>query len=127
MSRRQPPGDKKAARSVVETHRSALTCDLFVLNDRDRIRRTNLVKEMTATLRELYEIPTGFGFVFDASTATLAQVLEFIALERLCCPFLRFELGVPEENGPIRMEITGREGVKQYLSTELGIQTGGFE
>jgi len=111
----------------VETHRSPLSCDLFVLSDRDRVRREDLVSALGHSLRELYELENGYGMVFEPSASTLAELVEFIALERLCCPFLNFELRVAEENGPVRLEMTGRDGVKQFLTTELGIQDGVVE
>ena len=111
----------------MDIHRSPLSCDLFVLSDRDRNRREELVSTLGHSLRELYELEQGYGMVFEPSTSTLAELVEFIALERLCCPFLNFELRVQEENGPVRLEMSGRDGVKQFLSTELGIQDGVVE
>ena len=106
----------------MEIHRSPLSCDLFMLSDRDRLRREELVSLLGRSLLELYELELGYGMVFDPSASTLAELVEFIALERLCCPFLNFELRVQEENGPVRLEMTGREGVKQFLTAELGIE-----
>lgn len=106
----------------MEIHRSPLSCDLIVLSDRDRLRREELVSILGHSLRELYDLERGYGMVFEPSATTLAELVEFIALERLCCPFLNFELQVAEENGPVRLEMTGREGVKQFLAAELGIQ-----
>lgn len=111
----------------MEIHRSPLSCDLFVLSDGDRSRREELVSQLGHSLRELYELEQGYGMVFEPSASTLADLVEFIALERLCCPFLNFELRVQEENGPVRLEMSGREGVKQFLSTELGFQDGVIE
>jgi hypothetical protein len=108
----------------VEIHRSPLRCELFVLSDRDRLRRDELVSALGHSLRELYELEQGYGLVFEPSAGTLAELVEFIALERLCCPFLNFQLNVQSDNGPVRLEMTGREGVKQFLTTELGIQGG---
>ena len=111
----------------METHRSPLSCDLFLLSDRDRLRREELVSALGHSLRDLYELENGYGMVFDPSSSTLAELVEFIALERLCCPFLNFELRVAEENGPLRLDLTGRDGVKQFLATELGIEDGVVE
>jgi len=46
---------------------------------------------------------------------------EFVALEKLCCPFVRFLLEMPEDGGPLRLDLTGREGVKELLRAELGL------
>jgi hypothetical protein len=52
-------------------------------------------------------------------------VVRFVAAERLCCPFLRFELVVSPERGPLRLSITGPEGAKGFLRAELLPPRGG--
>ena len=48
------------------------------------------------------------------------QVTQFIANERLCCPFFSFVLEVTPARGLIWLRITGRAGVKDFLQAELG-------
>jgi len=55
----------------------------------------------------------------------LTKAAEFISLERLCCPFLRFSLEVEPEGGPIWLRLTGREGVKAFIREEVGELLGG--
>ena len=43
----------------------------------------------------------------------------FVARERLCCPFFHFTLDVPPDGGAVRLEVTGREGVKEYIEESL--------
>ena len=66
----------------------------------------------------MQELPDGFAFRYAAEQ--FAQVTQFIANERLCCPFFTFVLEVTPTNGPIWLRITGREGVKDFLQSELG-------
>ena len=35
--------------------------------------------------------------------------------ESRCCPFLRFEIAVDAEGGPVRLSLGGREGVREFL------------
>ena len=44
---------------------------------------------------------------------------EFIALERLCCPFLNFGLEIKAEGGPVWLRLSGREGVKAFIREEI--------
>ena len=44
---------------------------------------------------------------------------ELIGLERRCCPFLSFQLVVPKTHASVRLEIAGRNGVKEFIIAEL--------
>ena len=43
------------------------------------------------------------------------DVGEFIARERLCCPFFQFDLEGKPDNGPVRLKFTGDDSVQQYV------------
>jgi hypothetical protein len=45
--------------------------------------------------------------------------LALIDVERRCCPFLRFDLTVEPEVGPVRLALSGPPGVREYLATWL--------
>jgi hypothetical protein len=64
----------------------------------------------------------GYAIRFAAEQATILLVSEFIARERLCCPFLRFELIAEQEDGPLWLRLRGREGVKEFIEAELGLK-----
>lgn len=49
----------------------------------------------------------------------LLKLAEFIADERLCRPFLSFDLRVEAEGGPVWLRLIGPEGVKEFLRMEL--------
>ncbi len=108
----------------VEVQRSPLACDLAGFDDESRRCRSELVKKMQTGLQEMWELPDGYGMALDPGSSMLVDMVELIVLERLCCPFLKFELTVPEENGPIRLKITGREGAKKFLAEEFGVIVG---
>ncbi len=48
-------------------------------------------------------------------------VAEFIALERLCCPFLDFGLEVERNGGPLWFRMTGGKDAKRVLQANLGL------
>jgi len=50
---------------------------------------------------------------------SLSLVAEWVSLERLCSPFLDFSLEVGSEQDPIRLNLTGASGIKEFLLTEL--------
>ena len=66
---------------------------------------------------ETRELVDGYAFRFPAEL--YPEVVGFIANERRCCPFFTFGLEQPRNNGPMTLRITGAEGVKAFLQTEL--------
>lgn len=96
-------------------------CDLTVMNPEQRERHMQIAHElMSEDRQEIVELADGFAFRFAADSATCVKIAQFISNERLCCPFFTFALEVPENNGAMWLRITGREGVKQFIQSELG-------
>lgn len=71
--------------------------------------------------RGLDDLPDGVGLRFSAEAKSVLVLAEFITLERLCCPFLRFSLEVRPGADEVRLLLTGREGVRHFLRAELGL------
>ena len=53
------------------------------------------------------------------ATGNYPDVAAYVANERLYCPFLAFKIEVGAERGPVWLRITGREGVKEFMRSEL--------
>jgi hypothetical protein len=100
--------------------RSPLACDLTGLNDEELQCREKLIDQLRPAILEIDDLSDGLAIFFDAG-ASLVRIAELIALERRCCPFLTFGLLVPDSHDPLRLEITGRDGVKEFLIAELGL------
>ena len=105
----------------IETE-SPLVCNLKVMDAEQRNRHQVVTKQLRQAVREIYELSNGYAFRCppDASTTLLAA--EFMTLERLCCPFLDFALEIERNGGPVWLRVTGREGVKQFLRAEFGLE-----
>ena len=96
--------------------RSAIACRLEGLSNTQREREKELLQFVRKATLERKEVPTGFAFRFPSDSAVALQIAEFITLERVCCPFLNFEFQAEAEGGPIWLELTGRDGVKEFLA-----------
>ena len=72
---------------------------------------------MTEAVEEIRELPDGLAFRFPAEEYD--AVTEFVGRERLCCPFLTFALEVSPDRGPLRLQLTGAEGVTDFIRAEL--------
>ena len=107
---------KKAAQE------SPLACNMLALDAEGRKRHKAVSEQMRAAVKEVQDLPDGYAFRFPAEQSTILLVSEFIARERLCCPFFRFELIAEQEDGPLWLRLRGREGVKEFIKTELGVK-----
>jgi hypothetical protein len=65
-----------------------------------------------ASRSELLEDGLRLTFAADALTAVAAVV----DAERRCCRFLRFDLSVEPEGGPVTLSLTGPAGTREFLA-----------
>jgi hypothetical protein len=63
-------------------------------------------------------VPTAHGYqlFFDASSDVLMAITRTIDAERQCCRWLRFELAVWPDGGPIELTLSGPEGAREFLA-----------
>ena len=115
-----------AAQDKVEQKKAAqespLACNMLALDAEGRKRHKAVSEQMRAAVKEVQNLADGYAFRFSAEQSTILLVSEFIARERLCCPFFRFELIAEGEDGPLWLRLRGREGVKEFIKAELGIK-----
>lgn len=97
-----------------------LACDLSVLDPQTRAAHLALAASLLGELAQgREELADGYAFRFPPSAYD--QAVAFVANERRCCPFIRFELDVAADHGPLTLRMTGRPGVKAVLAAELGL------
>ena len=95
-------------------------CDMTAIPAERRGAHHALIRRlMTQAVEEIRELPDGLSFLFTARE--YAAVAEFVALERLCCPFVTFTLDVAPDQGPLMLRLTGADGVKEFIAAELGL------
>jgi hypothetical protein len=68
----------------------------------------------------LRELPNGYSFRLPNEAEVLRQAAQFIALERLCCPFFGFALEIEAGGSGVWLSLTGRAGVKPFILAEIG-------
>jgi hypothetical protein len=93
-------------------------CNLNALTREERERRQIVLGAVARVTIGRSELANGFDLSFDARTLDIAALGEWIALERRCCPFLRFRLEIGPEDKAI-LALTGGPGVKEFLRTEI--------
>jgi hypothetical protein len=80
-----------------------------------RTRRSEVLALLTERALDIVETADGIAFQLRGDPDTPALAGEFVAYESRCCPFIRFELAVQAEGGPVYLRLGGRPGVGEFL------------
>jgi hypothetical protein len=94
-------------------------CNLNVLSEGEREQFASMTDSLFDAVQETRELENGFVFRFLNQPGQLVQIAKFIERESQCCPFLEFTLEVKPSGGPLWLYISGAEGTKEFLQTEL--------
>jgi len=101
-------------------HETPLACDRSALSSEQRKRHFDeLGAALLSLKRSTHELAGGFEFEFPADAAVYQLLAEWVGGERLCCPFFDINLHVEKEGGPMRLRLTGPEGVKQFIKADF--------
>lgn len=100
-----------------------LACNPFALKPAARARHAEVTAWLLAAAPRIEELPEGYALSLPASDDALLRAAEFMARERLCCPFITFSLHVSQDAA--RLSLTGAGGVKQLIQAEILAQEGG--
>ena len=95
---------------------SAFACDLGALTVEERDGRSALASRIASHFREVVEVADGYAARLDADPVMLRDALDWLLLERRCCPFLKLDLCLEAANGPVWLQFRGGPGVKQFLA-----------
>ncbi len=81
--------------------------------------RAARLDELRATIfaacQAVEETADGYAFAFTGDAAP--QLLDFVASERECCPFLTFDLHLPPANESLYLELSGNDEVKVFIAS----------
>lgn len=98
---------------------SPFACNVNGLNAAERHRHFDELGPALRTLRTaVRELPNGYEFDFRGDPKTVAMLVEWIAQERLCCPFFDIDLRMNREAGPVTLRLTGRPGTKEFIKAD---------
>jgi hypothetical protein len=102
-------------RAVSET--VPIACDLSALPDPRRY--CTLSEKLRSAISGSAELPDGYSYSILGEQLSLAELGEWVACERLCCPFLNFELSVSGVDTLWWLTLTGPPGTKPILEREF--------
>ncbi|OJY89398.1 MAG: hypothetical protein BGP14_05500 [Sphingobacteriales bacterium 44-15] len=65
-------------------------------------------------------LENGFAFKFPGTDDVLDELIAFVKTERECCVFFTFTISVSGDKSETWLELTGADGVKEFITSELG-------
>src|SRR5919107_939140 len=92
-----------------------IACNPATLTAEQRKRQQALIGLLRADAKEVRELEDGYAFRHSPDRAVLLAISEFVANERLCCPFFEFGVTVERDGGPVWLRITGSGEAKRIL------------
>jgi hypothetical protein len=98
-----------------------IACNWAALTAEQQVRQRSLYRQLRADAQEARELADGYAFRHSPDRAVLLATVEFIAKERLCCPFFEFGITVERAGGPVWLRITGEGEAKRVLEAEMGV------
>ena len=98
-----------------------IACNLNALNNAEQQRRAELSARLQKSVHAVVPIPDGYIFRLPSNGRALLEVAEFISFERRCCPFLSFQINLNESDEAITVQLSGPDGVKEFLAAEFGL------
>ena len=114
--------DEASGQQAAEKTANGLTCNIDGIPPEQRARYTQLFDSLRHAIQDKRELPDGYALRFDSTQFTTDQALEWIALERKCCPFLDLEVRWEIETGPVWLQLKGPGGVKDFILDEFGLR-----
>ncbi|MEW6084209.1 MAG: hypothetical protein AB1607_06405 [Chloroflexota bacterium] len=97
---------------------SPLACDMTVFTPAERESHIQNTLQLYQSVRDIRAAENGYEFLFPYTTE-VTKLAEFIAKEKMCCPFLEFTLKVEPNKKPISLTLTGPDGTQEFLREEF--------
>ena len=98
------------------TESGGFSCDMRAMTREERDRYEVLRAKLEAAVVSVEELPDGYRLHLR-SAVLAAEVAEWIAFEKKCCPF--FTLTTDGYADSPRLQITGRAGAKDFIRAEF--------
>lgn len=85
-------------------------------------RGEEIAEQLFAQVAETRELDDGYAFRLPGDGEWFERVTAFVAAERRCCPFFRFEIVVEPEAGSLWLSLRGRPGVKAFVASTFPVR-----
>jgi hypothetical protein len=90
---------------------------MAALSSEQRARHNELGVSLRSVLAAVREVSDGYEFEFPMTPNTYDALVELTPLEHACCPF--FSISIVLRQSTLVWQLTGHEGVKQFIQQEF--------
>ena len=91
-----------------ERNKIPVACYWSALTAEQQERQRSLYRRLREDVWEVRELDDGYAFRHSPDREVLLAIAEFVANERLSCPFFDFALTVEHGGGPVWLRMTGK-------------------
>ena len=98
---------------------SPIACNLKAFQPQERVEWRKRMDQVMSAATSKRPLPDGYTVEIDPHKASFRDVAEWVDLERKCCPFFVFELGLRGEDGAVWLNLRGRDGVKEFIAADF--------
>ena len=95
----------------------SVACNPTAISAAQRPRYGDLVSRLHSAMEDSSELQDGFRYSLRPAEISVPEIAEWITMERLCCPFLTFQLEIGEK--AFRLTMRGPDGAKAILREEF--------
>jgi hypothetical protein len=106
-------GENIDMRNKVGNEKIPMACILPIHEQAKRRKIT--INDLSKGVEEKRELRDGFSFRYPGTDEWISKLSEFIMFERMCCPFLTFELLFATYSGPVHIHIRGSKAAKEFI------------
>lgn len=82
-------------------------------------RKATVLASLRKQVIKKKELKNGYAFTFKGTDEMIDELTEFVKTERMCCDFFTFNISVKGDQSETVLEITGVEGAKEFITSEL--------
>jgi hypothetical protein len=93
-----------------------IACRLDALTPAERTRQRALKQELERAVVERRETPNGYALVYPGDSDLPFKIVEWIGIERRCCPFVDFTLTWRAGEDRPSLELSGSPEVKTFIA-----------
>ncbi|MBV8514487.1 MAG: hypothetical protein JO260_04225 [Acidobacteria bacterium] len=98
--------------------RDGICCNMMAMTREERGRYEVLRAKLEAAVTSVEELADGYSLGLREGGLAPGELAEWISFEKRCCPF--FTLSAGEQGGSQRLQLTGPDGVKDFIRAEFG-------
>jgi hypothetical protein len=84
-------------------------------------RKATVIADLKKQVIERKELENGFSYKFHGFDKIIDELTSFVKTERLCCDFFDFALSVKGDASFAWLTITGPNGTKDFITSEIGL------